>query len=147
MAILDKTKKPYIADRDNKVFIGIDLPIRKSDGSEGYFASTSTTIEAVKNNIKNLVSTEKGERLMQPTFGLGIKKYLFNPFTDETILNIQTDISDTFNFWLPFVQIKDLEVSMNESDSIGKNKMLINIMFSIKHDPNTIDSVQIEIGE
>ena len=73
MAILDKTKKPYIADRDNKVFIGIDLPIRKSDGSEGYFASTSTTIEAVKNNIKNLLLTERGERIMQPFLGLNLR--------------------------------------------------------------------------
>ena len=40
----DLTKKPYIHDRDERVFIGIDLPFRKSESKEGYFASTSTTI-------------------------------------------------------------------------------------------------------
>ena len=49
MAIRDITKKPYIQDRDENVFIGISLPFRKSTGVEGWFASESTTIEAVKN--------------------------------------------------------------------------------------------------
>ena len=32
MAIKDLSKKPFIEDRDDNVFIGIDLPFRKSDG-------------------------------------------------------------------------------------------------------------------
>ena len=52
MAIRDTTIKPYIQDRDENVFIGIDYPFHKSSGVEGWFKSTSTTIEAVKNNIR-----------------------------------------------------------------------------------------------
>ena len=40
MAIKDTTRKPYIEDNDENIFIGIDLPFRKSNGIEGYFAST-----------------------------------------------------------------------------------------------------------
>ena len=47
------------------IFIGIDLPFRKGD-AEGWFASTTTTIESVKNNIRNLLQTNPGEILMQP---------------------------------------------------------------------------------
>ena len=43
MAIIDPSKKPYIVDRDENIFVGIDLPFRLSTGPEGYFASTSTT--------------------------------------------------------------------------------------------------------
>ena len=53
MAIKDLSRKPFIEDNDTNVKIGIDLPIRRDDTSGGYFASTSTTIEAVKNNIRN----------------------------------------------------------------------------------------------
>ena len=38
MPILDTTKRPQVVDRDELVFIGIDLPFRKSDGPEGWFA-------------------------------------------------------------------------------------------------------------
>ena len=147
MAIKDTTRKPYIEDNDENIFIGIDLPFRRSNGKEGYFASTTTTIEAVKNNIRNLVRTNTGERLMQPNLGLNLRNYMFEQFTDETILGVQNDIVDTFKVWLPFVEIRDIQVSMDENDSIGKNKMSINIVFNITRDPDTLESVQIEIGE
>ena len=147
MAIKDTTRKPFIEDNDENIFIGIDLPFRKSNGKEGYFASTTTTIEAVKNNIRNLVRTNKGERLMQPQLGLNLRNYLFEQFTDELVLSIQNDIVDVFKQWMPFIEIRDIQVSLDENDSIGKNKMSINIVFNITRDPDTLESVQIEIGE
>ena len=147
MAIKDTTRKPYIEDNDENIFIGIDLPFRRSDGKEGYFASTITTIEAVKNNIRNLVRTNKGERLMQPQLGLNLRNYLFEQFTDELVLSIQNDIVDVFKLWMPFVEIRDIQINMDENDSIGKNKMNINIVFNITRDPDTLESVQVEIGE
>ena len=147
MAIKDTTRKAFIEDNDENIFIGIDLPFRKSNGKEGYFASTSTTIEAVKNNIRNLVNTHQGERLMKPNMGLNLRNYMFEQFTDETLLSVQNDIVDTFVVWLPFVEIRDIQISMNENDSIGKNTMSINIVFNITRDPDTLESVQIEIGE
>ena len=53
MALKDTSRKPYIQDNDTSVKVGIDLPIRISDTTDGFFATTSTTIEAVKNNIRN----------------------------------------------------------------------------------------------
>ena len=147
MAIKDTTRKPFIEDNDENIFIGIDLPFRRSDGKEGYFASTTTTIEAVKNNIRNLVRTNKGERLMQPQLGLNLRNYLFEQFTDELVLSIQNDIVDVFKLWMPFVEIRDIQINMDENDSIGKNKMNINIVFNITRDPDTLESVQVEIGE
>ena len=148
MAIKDTYKKPFVEDRDNNIFIGIDLPFRKSNGSEGWFASTTTPIEAVKNNIKNLLSTHKGERYMQPNIGLNLRKFLFEQFTDELRLQIENDILDTFNFWLPFVQVRDLQVGMAQQTSgDNNNKLIINVIFNIVRDPNTLESVQVEIGE
>jgi len=147
MAIKDTTRKPFIEDNDENIFIGIDLPFRRSDGKEGYFASTTTTIEAVKNNIRNLVRTNKGERLMQPQLGLNLRNYLFEQFTDELVLSIQNDIVDVFKLWMPFIEIRDIQINMDENDSIGKNKMNINIVFNITRDPDTLESVQVEIGE
>ena len=148
MAIKDTSKKPFIEDRDDNVFIGIDLPFRKSDGIEGWFASTTTTIEAVKNNIRNLLSTHKGERYMQPNIGLNLRKFLFEQFTDELRLQIENDILDTFDFWLPFVQVKDLKVEMSDATagSVNNNKLIISVVFNITRDPNTLESVQVEIG-
>ena len=147
MAIIDTSKKPFIEDRDDRIFIGIDMPFRKSNGQEGYFASTTTTIDAVKNNIRNLVQTNKGERFMQPSLGIELRKFLFEQFTDESRISIENDITDALNFWLPFVEIKKLIVAMDEEYDVGRNKLKIDITFNINKDPNTLSSVQIDIGE
>ena len=147
MAVRDTTKKPYIEDRDSNIFVGIDYPFHKSNGVEGWFASTDTTIKAVKNNIKMLLNTNKGERLMQPNLGINLRKFLFEQYNDESRIAIQNEIVDVFKTWLPFVEIKELNISMDETDSVGKNKMMIHITFNIIRDPNTLESIQVEIGE
>ena len=147
MAILDTSKKPFIQDRDNDVFIGINLPFKKSEGSDGYFLSTTTTIEAVKNNVKLLLSTDKGERIFQPNLGIGLRRFLFEPITGETTLAIQNEIVDTFNFWLPFITIKDIQVETTSADGTNPNQISINVIFNLDKDPNTLESVQVQIGE
>ena len=85
---------------------------------------------------------------MQPQLGINLRKYLFEQFSDEVVFSIQNDIVDTFKRWLPFVEIQDLQVNMsNRDDSIGKNTMNVTIVFNITQDPNTLESVSIEIGE
>jgi len=148
MAIRDNSKKPYIIDNDTNIKIGIDLPIRRSNTKEGFFASTSTTIEAVKNNIRNLLNTHQGERLMQPTLGLNLRNYLFNQITEDTVFKIQNEIMDIFEFWLPFVMVRDIQVKTADNDrTIDSNKIVINIVFSIEQDPNTTDSIQIVVAD
>ena len=147
MAIIDKSKKQFIQDRDDKVFIGLDLPIRLSNVSgSGYFARTSTTIKAVKNNIKNLIQTEKGERLLQPGLGLDLKRFLFEQLTVDTKMAIENEITSTLQRWLPFVMVNDIKIDITETNS-SYNRMVISLTFSILKDPKTLDSVTIEVGE
>ena len=148
MAIRDSSKKPYVVDRDNDRFVGIDYPLHKSSGKEGWFASTSTTIEAVKVNIRNLLKTGKGERLMQPTLGVNLRRFLFEQFTSETRIAVENEIVETFRTWLPFVQVRNIEIKMKDTDeTVGRNTMSISILFNIRKDPNSLESVQVDIGE
>ena len=124
----------------------MDLPIRKSEGKEGYFASTSTTIEAVKNNIRNLLNTHKGERLMQPNMGIGLRKYLFQQLTPDINIQIQDEIADTISTWLPFVEIQNIDIIVASDDStVGQNTLKVSVSFNIKQNPNTLESVQVAI--
>ena len=142
MAVKDTSKKPYIVDRDSSVTVGIDLPIRRGDIKDGWFASTKTTIDAVKNNITNLLNTHQGERIMQPNLGLNLRSSLFEIINEESILSIQDSILDVINFWLPFVEVRDIELLTNAQDStIRVNEVRIKILFNIVQDPNTLESV------
>jgi|TARA_A100001201_G_scaffold87811_1_gene77292 phage baseplate assembly protein W len=147
MAIKDTSRKPYIQDNDTNVKIGIDLPIHRGSVADGFFASTSTTIEAVKNNIKNLLQTEEGERFFQPNLGIGLRRLLFENITEENLLGIQDVILDKLEFWLPFVEVRDIQVlSRDDTTDIGVNEIRVKILFNLKQDPNTLDSVTLDFS-
>ena len=147
MAIRDTSRKPYIQDNDTRVKIGIDLPIRRDSELDGFFASTSTTIEAVKNNIRNLLQTEEGERFFQPNLGIGLRKLLFEHITQSNLIGIQDAILDKIEFWLPFVEVRDIQVLSKESEtSIGVNEIRVKILFNIVQDPTTLDSITLDFS-
>ena len=147
MAIKDTSRKPFIEDNDTKIKVGIDLPIRRDDNSGGYFASTSTTIEAVKNNIRNLLSTNEGERFFQPNLGMNLRRILFEHISEENLIGVQNSILDKMEFWLPFVEVQDIQVlSRDNTTNIGANEIRVKILFNIKQDPNTLDSITLDFS-
>jgi len=148
MAIRDTSRKPYIQDNDTDVKVGIDLPIRRGDVNDGFFASTSTTIEAVKNNIRNLLQTNEGERFFQPNLGMNLRKLLFEHINEENLIGVQDAILDKFQFWLPFVEVRDIQIlSRDDTTDIGMNEIRVKILFNIKQDPNTLDSITLDFSD
>ena len=148
MAVIDteKTKKPYVIDRDTNAFVGLDMPLHRGT-AEGNFACTSTVRDAVKNNIKNLLQTELKERVFQPTLGVKLRQFLFEPFTDEVRATIEDSITRTFNFWLPFVIVNKVEVDMAKfDDQESKNTLNVNVVFSLSTTPGVLESVQVTYG-
>ena len=146
MATRDSSKKPFVEDRDSNVSIGIDLPFRKGLGEDGWFATTKDTISAVKNNIKMLLNTDKGERIMQPNLGSGLNRFLFEQFTDDVRIAMEDEIVTMFRKWLPFVEIRDIRIKVDAGgEATGKNRLNVYIDFNITKNPNTLESVSIEI--
>ena len=147
MAIKDTSRKPYTQDNDTNVKVGIDLPIRRGNDLDGFFASTSTTIDAVKNNIRNLLQTHEGERFFQPNLGLNLRRLLFEHITSENLIGIQNAILDKMEFWLPFVEVRNIQVlSKQEDTTIGVNEIRVKVDFNIKQDPNTLDSITLDFN-
>ena len=124
MAIKDIHRKPFIEDNNTDQFIGIDLPIRKSEGKEGFFASTSTTIEAVKNNIRNLVQTSPGERFFQPNLGLNLRNILFNQINEEEIF-LGRSVARQQNMSEEMTRKVDIEVRKLIDEGYDKAKKIL----------------------
>jgi len=131
-------------DNENDKFIGIRLPLERSDGIEGYFKSTETTFEAVKENIKNLLNTKTGERLFNPTIGTGFHNLLFENIDNEMLDTIQDQINDVFSVWMPFITIVKLDISIDDNNF--SNKLNIFLEFFMNQNPNILESVQLTIG-
>ena len=104
MAIeLGKVKVDDLTQNDYKV---LGIGINKNSNKGGVFAVNYTTLNQAKDNIKNLILTRKGERLMQPEFGCDVWKVLFEPMDGQIIENlIENYIIDAVETWLPYLTI------------------------------------------
>ena len=138
MPILDRRTNQFVEDQDTRVSVGIDFPFALVPNQDGYFK----TIDAIKNNIKLLFQTEQGERVFQPNLGMGLKRFVFEQITEDTTIEIENNIVDVFESWLPFVDLRDIQINI-DSENQANNKISINITFSISKAPDSLESVGI----
>tara|TARA_X000001382_G_scaffold123588_1_gene107507 strand:+ start:996 stop:1406 length:411 start_codon:yes stop_codon:yes gene_type:complete len=87
--------------------IGVSLPF----SGRGVFNSTYTSKDAVKTNLINLLLTGNGERYLNPFLGTGLRSYLFENITEDTLRRVKADISNTINIYFPRVEILELQIS------------------------------------
>ena len=110
------------------VAYGITLPVRR--GSNGFFAQAFTSYDQAKSNIANLLSTKKGERVMQPEFGSGLQSVLFEPMGGDFEKLLEDTITESVGFWLPYINVDQIDVSMTD-EMKDKNTAEISITFSV----------------
>ncbi len=139
MAILDRRKDRFVEDQDKRVSVGIDFPFGRVGGGDGYFKSTKTTVESIKNNIRLLLQTHQGERVFQPGLGMNLRSLIFEPLTEDITIQIENNIVDVFSKWLPFVDLRNIVVERRDD----LNQVNINMDFSIRRAPNSLESVQV----
>jgi len=107
--------------------ISVSLPL-VYDKQDGPFKLNKTIQESVKQNFKNLILTNKGERIMDPLFGVGIYSYLFENYSQATQSIINAEVVSQVNKYLPFITIQ--QFLLNET-STNLNQFYIYIKYSI----------------
>ena len=130
-------------DTNDDVYVGIKFPL--SYGLNGFFFQSKTIQEQSKSNLRNLLLTTPGERVMQPLFGSDLKLLLFQNFDDIAEDSIVEIINEAVDRQLPYINIQDIFVDKDEKgNSIG-----IQIEYATTLDPNSIDALQLQfnIGE
>ena len=67
--------------------------------------------EKVRQSILIILDTEPGERVMRPTFGCGLRRYLMKPNTVATRALIQRDVERALAAWEPRISLSGVVVS------------------------------------
>ena len=82
---------------------------------------------AVKQSIKNLLMTDRGERLFQPDIGCDIRGSLFENIDPNTILILKENIKSTIKTYEPRCICKGVVVNAN----IDNNDITVTVLFSV----------------
>jgi phage baseplate assembly protein W len=98
------------------------LPIDTSN--EGGYGLNKTYRDVVKQNFKHLLLTEPGEKIMDVNFGVGLKKFLFEPMVKPTTQQIQERIKAQAKIYLPYIQILSLSILTPDETNIDPTNLM-----------------------
>lgn len=67
-------------------------------------------IESIKNSIANALLTSPGEKILNPLFGIDLRRFIFEPVDIFTTREIRADIEENLPRFEPRVQLEQVEV-------------------------------------
>ena len=81
-------------------------------------ALNKTLKQMTRQNLKMIILTSPGERIMYPKFGVGIRRYLFMNNTQRTLSDISRKIEQQVRTYLPSVTIRSIKFLSENGEEI-----------------------------
>ena len=106
-----------------RVGIGVNLPLAEGTG----FTSNYTTAEATKYNLINYFLTNPGERVGNPSFGGGLRAFIFEQINNQTTEYLKEDIQTKISKEFPNVDVQEINVT----SSPDNNEVTVAIFYAI----------------
>lgn len=123
--------------------IGIKTPMELGDDRKNLYATHKDPVQQIKDNLRNLVLTNFGERLGRPELGADLISITFDSDQIADFLNLsKIKITEAVNKYMPFIFINDIQYVSNNatqnqlnttflSDSVGVKEVSIIINYNI----------------
>ncbi len=118
-------KQIFPNDTRARVAVGVELPLN----GPACFVSNYQTKDAIKNNLINYFLTTPGERLGNPTFGAGLKNFLFEQITEDNLDFIEENIQEKLKINFPLVKVDEVELTSKPDN----NEISLSIKYSINN--------------
>ena len=135
MALRLKTGINPIDLNKNKA-IGVAFPY----DTPGVFRQSFSERDAVKSNLINLILTEPGERVYEPTFGLGLKNKLFE--NNINVEELKINIGDKINQFIPQINLVNVDAQLIENS----HTLMIQISYRITSSGEQ-DAIEVNFNE
>jgi len=74
--------------------------------------------EKVRESIWIILDTEPGERIMRPSFGCGLRRYLGEPNTVAVRALIKLDVEQALTVWEPRISVSSVTVTPGDDPSL-----------------------------
>ena len=110
---------------NNRVFSDLDLKFQQHPVYKDIVPLSD--IDAVKQSVRNILFTNKGERLFQPSIGSGVFDLLFEHADPLTFQAVRDNIKDILSVLEP--RINQIQVQIE--DDIDKNEIAVTINFNV----------------
>ena len=114
---------------------GWRFPVGTSDsGAVGLAAGEAD----VRESIRIILGTAKGERILRPEFGCDIHDYVFTTVTPTTVNLMETSVREALQEWEPRIAVDRVEASADES---ATGRLLVSVDYRIRETNNEFNLV------
>jgi len=97
----------------------------RTDGSVAEVAHE----EDIRQSIQIILGTNPGERVMRPTFGAGLRAFVFEPMSTTTLARLRDRVRESLITWEPRIDVERVSITRSESQ-LGT--LLIEIDYRIR---------------
>jgi phage baseplate assembly protein W len=115
----------------------------QNNASEGSYFSPAYGVSLIRNNLRQLLLCEKGERVMLPNYGLSLQKYVFEPLDETTYFLVKNDILQTINTYFSIVNVISLSVF---STAIEANRNQLVVRLTLQLLDSSLDIFDVEVN-
>ena len=110
-------------DLNPNLAVGVNLPF----SGPSVFTPNYLTSDAIKNNLINYFLTNPGERPLNPTFGGGLRAFIFQQISENSLDGLKENVSLKLETYFPNVIINSLDVLKKDDE----NAVVVQLKYSI----------------
>ena len=134
--------------------MGINLKFPLRAYRKGFFEMNNTTRDAIREDIKILLLTKKGERVVNSNIGTNIPilaGQLFEPAIKEDLEpEITIEVKQALATWMPYVTLESLEVFTSADAPRGialeETQILVVMDYLVNNSEAMRDSIQLTVN-
>ena len=111
-----------------RAFLGVGWafpPQLQADGS----IAEAIYEEDIRQAIRIIIFTNRGERLMRPDFGAGLNEFVFEPVNTTTMALIETRVREALITWEARIDVQAVKVTTDPSEH---NKLFIEMSYRVR---------------
>jgi phage baseplate assembly protein W len=112
----------------NKAFLGIGWAFPPRVEADGVIAE-AVYEEDIRQAIRIIIFTNRGERVMRPDFGAGLNEFIFANVNTTTMALVETRVRESLVTWEPRIDVEEVRVT---SDPGERNKLLIDLTYRVR---------------
>ena len=149
----DQDRRQIIAQKEKYAAsvnsINLKFPLKSY--KRGFFQGNQDTISSIREDIKTLLLTTRGERVMHGEMGTNItgrEGSLFEPTTrEETFESIRLEVETAIQTYLPYIRVVNIKmITQEEEPRLGNNKIRINMSYAISDQNALVDNINLTLN-
>lgn len=93
---------------------------------------------SIRDSIRIILGTAKGERIMEPAFGCDIHEHVFDSINGTTLRLVENSVEEALVEWEPRIDVTDVSA---RRDPAEPNKLLVDIDYVVRRTDSEMNMV------